>query len=637
MSRSFRMLRWLACISSLLLPCLTLAGQPNVWVPQTSNTNRTLSAVAYGDGTFVAVGDYGTILTSLDGSSWTARASPTTRGLRGVAYDAWFNLFVAVGDVGTIVVSDAGSHGATWSVVAPPTGVTENLRSVTTASQRSAGGGMATQIVAVGGARVLRATYPYWWTDQTLPAVNGVTPSLQSVASNGEQMVSAPNSNPILVAVGTYGHVFRSTDGITWTRLNCGTPGDLRAVSMKVLGVDAFTAVGMLYASTRTTQNIVSISGTSCTVQAAPSAYAEIDALTRGAIADGNDYGVAVGYGQILVTPFGTSGNWAIVATGTSWLQGVAYGNGRYVAVGASGTIYLSGSALYPYQGCFSDDEGRALPVMLMPENATVETCAAAAKTRLFAYAGLQSGGQCFAGNVLGHVRTSDETKCGTSCTAAPGEKCGGTWFNSIYATGIVPSAPRTGTYVGCFTDSSQRALPVQITSSGATVESCVTAAYARGLRYAGLQFYGQCFAGNTLGYTQVADPNHTACNTKCDANQNEYCGGAWLNSVYDTGTPTPPAVPPSSSRGCWSDDGARALPVSPIPTGATVESCVAAARAMGFAYAGLQDHGQCFAGNVLGRTQVADTNHATCNARCDANPTEWCGGSWLNSIWSTQ
>jgi hypothetical protein len=53
----------------------------------------------------VAVGKGGTILTSPDGVSWTARASPTGNYLFGVTYGN--GLFVAVGG-GTILTSRTG-------------------------------------------------------------------------------------------------------------------------------------------------------------------------------------------------------------------------------------------------------------------------------------------------------------------------------------------------------------------------------------------------------------------------------------------------------------------------------------------------------------------------------------------------
>ena len=64
-----------------------------------------------------------------------------------------------------------------------------------------------------------------------------------------------------------------------------------------------------------------------------------------------------------------------------------------------------------------------------------------------------------------------------------------------------------------------------------------------------------------------------------------------------------------------------------------TVESCVAAARREGYAYAGLQWQGQCYAGNTLPPTKAAD---AECNTPCIANSTETCGGGWRNSVYAT-
>src|SRR6185503_12007319 len=70
--------------------------------------------------------------------------------------------------------------------------------------------------------------------------------------------------------------------------------------------------------------------------------------------------------------------------------------------------------------------------------------------------------------------------------------------------------------YVGCYTDSSTRALPAHLSTGGETIASCRAKAAANGYAYAGLQYYGECFGGNTLGYTQVAD---SECNTPCSAN----------------------------------------------------------------------------------------------------------------------
>jgi hypothetical protein len=50
------------------------------WTRRTSGTSNDLYGVTYGNGTFVAVGEGGTILTSPDGVTWTQRTSGTGNG-----------------------------------------------------------------------------------------------------------------------------------------------------------------------------------------------------------------------------------------------------------------------------------------------------------------------------------------------------------------------------------------------------------------------------------------------------------------------------------------------------------------------------------------------------------------------------
>src|SRR5262245_38013992 len=67
--------------------------------------------------------------------------------------------------------------------------------------------------------------------------------------------------------------------------------------------------------------------------------------------------------------------------------------------------------------------------------------------------------------------------------------------------------------YVGCFTDDGDRALP-NFVGTGFTIESCRLRATATGHAYAGLQWYGECWVGDTIGYARVDDGE---CNTPCN------------------------------------------------------------------------------------------------------------------------
>lgn len=94
--------------------------------------------------------------------------------------------------------------------------------------------------------------------------------------------------------------------------------------------------------------------------------------------------------------------------------------------------------------------------------------------------------------------------------------------------------------YIGCYTDNNIRALPA-VLGDGMSVQKCVDTALAKGFPYAGLQFQGQCYAGNIPGY-QKLDNDAAECNTPCITNKtdgkSDMCGGVWRNSIYATGLP---------------------------------------------------------------------------------------------------
>ncbi len=99
----------------LLAPCngQTLGGGGRGGAPGATWTVRSwgvsFSGIAYGNGTFVTVGDKGIILTSRNGMAWAPRTSGTDSFLRSVTYGN--GLFVAVGWNGTILTSP---DGVTW-------------------------------------------------------------------------------------------------------------------------------------------------------------------------------------------------------------------------------------------------------------------------------------------------------------------------------------------------------------------------------------------------------------------------------------------------------------------------------------------------------------------------------------------
>jgi len=60
-----------------------------------------------------------------------------------------------------------------------------------------------------------------------------------------------------------------------------------------------------------------------------------------------------------------------------------------------------------------------------------------------FKYFGLQFARTCFCGNDYGKHGEKPVTECNMGCTGNADEKCGGSWRNAIYSTGLGMSTLR--------------------------------------------------------------------------------------------------------------------------------------------------------------------------------------------------
>jgi hypothetical protein len=179
------------------------------WVPQASGVTATLYGVAYnGAGTgYVAVGNTGTVVVSLDGALWTTQNSETLAQLNSVVYDG--ASYIAVGNGGVITSS---VNGIDW--VVKTSGVTQNLTSVTTGIVGStyvtiAVGSIGTAISSSDGAGTV-------WTPVTI----GTTNSLTDITWTGADFYVCGLQGTILVA----------TNLSSWT--NVSIPGTFAGNSL---------------------------------------------------------------------------------------------------------------------------------------------------------------------------------------------------------------------------------------------------------------------------------------------------------------------------------------------------------------------------------------------------------------------
>jgi hypothetical protein len=92
-------------------------GSPTPWM------HDELSAIAYGDGVYIAAGDNGRIAVTSDGAEWSSDESVASFDLHSIAFGG--GLFVAAGEFGGVVAS--GDAGETWETSVVGSGIIRSL------------------------------------------------------------------------------------------------------------------------------------------------------------------------------------------------------------------------------------------------------------------------------------------------------------------------------------------------------------------------------------------------------------------------------------------------------------------------------------------------------------------------------
>ena len=181
------------------------------WTSQAAMGSQMLMSVAFGNDTFVVVGDAGTFWTSSDGIAWTQRSNGTQTYFQDVTYGN--ETFVAVGGVqdrgrntqGPAILSS--TDGYSWQQRL--SGVKSGLSSV------AFGNGLF--IIPSGGGNILSSSDGVVWTNRT---------SVAEVAFTRVAFV-----NNLFFGLGLPGSIWTSPDGLTWSKQSTGTPAVTQAAA----------------------------------------------------------------------------------------------------------------------------------------------------------------------------------------------------------------------------------------------------------------------------------------------------------------------------------------------------------------------------------------------------------------------
>jgi len=315
----------------------TISGSPKTatiyyswkWTKVTTTafgTGVTVYDIAYGNDKFVAVGSSGKIAYSSDGITWTAASNPTF-GSSDIIYGiAWGNdKFVAVGANQMVYSSD----GITWTKVTSSSFNTSSFDGGVIGIRSITWGNNKFVAVAAQG-QIAYSSDGMTWTRATSPFDN--TEHLYSIVWGNDKFV-AVGANTTYSGIMAY-----SSDGITWTKVTYYNQtyygvawGNDKFVVVGVNGNISYSSNGISW--TKATGNV-------------------FNSNDINGIAWGNNRFVAVG--NLATAAYSSNGiNWTIATTsGTfddrpagdntnnnSVIRGVAYGNNKFVAVGARGQI----------------------------------------------------------------------------------------------------------------------------------------------------------------------------------------------------------------------------------------------------------------------------------------------------------
>lgn len=356
-----------------------------------------LQAVTWTGSQFVAVGDAGGTAVSADGSSWTASILATANALRGVAANG--GTILAVGSPSASLPADSvftSTDGSSWSPQSLPIvhGVSQNLNAVvslgaggflavgsggavyggaTATENRTLAGSRAWEGVARGGGRFC-AVGMYGAVAWSADGVSW-TPAQGPVDALGRprNWAKVAHDGSRFVAVGWAGGVITSPDCVTWTDRSLAPPPGYSSVDLLhvAYGAGLFVAVGGKTPTTGTKEPFVATSpdGTAWTERPAGLAAGTYDNLTgvafgpSGFVASGSDFVTANTHSFLTTSPDGTS--WAEQPYPHSFAD-------NYNDMAASATLML-GTGGRPWA---SRDGQSWTPLLGEHENAWILACA---------------------------------------------------------------------------------------------------------------------------------------------------------------------------------------------------------------------------------------------------------------------
>lgn len=298
------------------------------WVARDSGTTEDLWDVSQAAGTFVAVGgrypDTGVLLTSVDAIHWETRYTDSLAWLARVAHDG--NRFVAVGTNGRMLTSE---DAVNWVPVDAAESL-DHFRTVVRLNGRFYAGGYSRETGSGMHSVLLTSENGLDWERLTIPEIYWF----------GPRDFAYGNGRYVGVGTGTFfpNTVLTSLDGFTWSTNWANIFPDSVRVAY---GNDRFVAVGgrvnLMGGSASTSPDGMDWSWRFM------GGHGTGDFIFTGLCFDGGEFHAVAGNRLSKIVRSRDGEEWALSGSVTSaHLNGVAFGGGRFVAVGSDGSLLHS-------------------------------------------------------------------------------------------------------------------------------------------------------------------------------------------------------------------------------------------------------------------------------------------------------
>ena len=194
------------------------------YTASTGGSKSQYNSMVVGNGIYVAVGNNGSIVYSLDGTVWNNTNSGTKNSLFGVTYGQ--GTFVAVGGNGTIIYS---SDGRVWK---QPAAIRDYINvNVYNTNDLVNYQGQVYKALAITQGHL--PTNPAYWTTYTLGTV--------AYTGINDVAYGLIGSVGTFVLVTTMGYIYSSTDAVNWTLCTSGVTSNITAITYHD---NTFVAVG---------------------------------------------------------------------------------------------------------------------------------------------------------------------------------------------------------------------------------------------------------------------------------------------------------------------------------------------------------------------------------------------------------